>query len=495
MEYTTLAAVDLGSNSFHLEVGRVVDDQVYPLDSLKETVRLGEGLTSDKKLEPAIQEKALAALKRFRERISGMPRASVRVVGTNTLRVAKNAKEFIARAQAAIGFPIEIISGREEARLIYSGVVHSLPLSAHNRLVVDIGGGSTEFIIGHKLRPLTVESLYMGCVSYTRRYFPDGKLDKKSLKAAELAAREQVQAIASRFEKTGWRQAVGSSGTARALAETIRANGHSSGAITGRGLEFLREAMLDAGEMKRLALPGLREERVPVFPGGVAIMSAVFSELDLDEMTVAEGALRQGVLWDLLGRVHHRDIREVTVEQFTRRYHVDQVQAQCVGNLARALHGQLDPGDDEEHFRKRSFLAWAAQLHEIGISISQAGYHKHSAYVLAFGDMPGFSRQEQGWLSNLVLSQRGNLAKMRPAFEDDPDLEMLALTLRIAVIFYRSRRTLKLPRLKLERRSKGFRLEVEPGWLQHQTLIAHALESEHDQWDSVGVSFEVSEKE
>ena len=495
MEYNTLAAVDLGSNSFHLAIGRVVDDQIYPLDSLKETVRLGGGLGADKKLDPAIQEKAIVALRRFHERLQGMPKETVRVVGTNTLRVAKNAKEFLVRAQSAIGFPIEIISGREEARLIYSGVVHSLPLSGHNRLVVDIGGGSTELIIGHKLRPLAMESLYMGCVSFTRRYFPEGRIDKKAMKSAELAAREQVQAIASRYEKVGWKQAVGSSGTARSLAETIHENGHSEGGITRAGLEFLREELLSAGDVRKLSLTGLREERIPVFPGGVAIMSAVFHELGLEEMTVAEGALRQGVLWDLLGRVHHRDIREVTVEQFVKRYHVDQVQAQRVGNLARALHEPLEPGDDETHFRHRAFLAWAAQLHEIGISISQAGYHKHSAYVLAYGDMPGFSRQEQGWLSNLVLAQRGSLAKMSAAFDDDADLMTLALTLRIAVIFHRSRRTLKLPKMKLSRKSKGFRLELEPGWLEHNTLVAHALESEHEQWESVDVNFEVAEKE
>ena len=495
MEYNTLAAVDLGSNSFHLEVGRVVDDQIYPLDAQNETVRLGAGLTSDKRLDPAIQEKAITALKRFRERLTGMPKETVRVVGTNTLRVAKNAKEFLARAESALGFPIEVISGREEARLIYSGVVHSLPLSGHNRLVVDIGGGSTELIIGHKLRPLAMESLYMGCVSYTRRYFPDGKLDKKSLKAAELAAREQVQAIVARYEKVGWKEAIGSSGTARALAEAIHENGHSDGTITEGGLAFLREELQKAGEMKKLSLPGLREERVPVFPGGVVIMSAVFAELGLEEMRVADGALRQGVLWDLLGRVHHRDIREVTVEQFVKRYHLDQAQAQRVGHLARALYKQLEPFEGEAEFRKLSFLGWAVQLHEVGLTISQAGYHKHSAYVLAYADMPGFSRQEQGWLSNLVLAQRGSLGKMRPAFEADPDLQDLALSLRLAVIIHRGRRTLKLPKLKVERKPKGYRLEVERGWLEHNTLVTHALEAEHEQWDTVGVSFDVSEKE
>ena len=495
MEYNTLAAVDLGSNSFHLEIGRVVDQQIYPLDSLKETVRLGAGLTDDKQLDTAIQEKAITALKRFRERLAGMAPETVRVVGTNTLRVAKNSGDFLARAEAALGFPIEVISGREEARLIYSGVVHSLPLSSHNRLVVDIGGGSTELIIGHKLRPIAMESLYMGCVSYTRRFFPDGKLDKKSVKAAELAAREQVQAIVARYEKTGWKEAVGSSGTARALAEAIRENGYSDGGITDTGLAFLREELLKAGDMKKLSMPGLREERVPVFPGGVVIMSAVFDELELDEMRVADGALRQGVLWDLLGRVHHRDIREVTIEQFVKRYHTDQAQAQRVGHLARALYKQLDPHEGEAELRKLSFLSWAVQLHEIGLTISQAGYHKHSAYVLAYADMPGFSRQEQGWLSNLVLAQRGSLGKMREPFEDDPDLQDLAVALRLAVIFCRSRRTIKPPKMKLEHKPKGYRLEVERGWLEHNTLVDHALEGERHEWSSVGVSFEFSEKE
>ncbi|NJD89132.1 MAG: exopolyphosphatase [Betaproteobacteria bacterium] len=493
MEYTTLAAVDLGSNSFHLAVGRVVDDQIYPLDAIKETVRLGAGLDEDRRLDAQTQERALATLRRFRERIAGMPPESVRVVGTNTLRVAKNAREFLDAAEDALGFPIEVISGREEARLIYSGVVHSLPLSDRNRLVVDIGGGSTEFIIGVKLKPKAMESLYMGCVSWTRRFFPDGRIDKKSMKAAELAARLKVQTIVAGFEKTGWREAVGSSGSARSLSEAIVASGIAERGITADGLEWLRERALEAGDVRKLDLPGLREERLPVFAGGLAIMSAVFTELSLTKMTIAEGALRQGVLWDLLGRVHHRDIREVTVDQFVRRYHVDQVQSQRVGRLARELLRQLEPVRDEKGSSAEAFLEWAARLHEIGISIAQGAYHKHSAYILANADMPGFSRQEQGWLSNLVLSQRGRLAKMRAAFEDDGSLATLALCLRLAVIFYRSRRTLRLPPLRLARKGKGFRLEVDGDWLARNTLVAIALQAERDEWDAVGLAFESTE--
>jgi exopolyphosphatase / guanosine-5'-triphosphate,3'-diphosphate pyrophosphatase len=492
MEYTTLGAVDLGSNSFHLAVGRVVDDQIYPLDSLKETVRLGGGLTADKNLDAQAQERALAALKKFSERLAGMPRETVRVVGTNALRVAKNAGAFLRRAEATLGFPIEIISGREEARLIYLGVVHSLPLASHNRLVVDIGGGSTELIIGNKMKPKAMESLYMGCVSFTTRFFPEGRIEKKALKQAELAARAQVQTIAARYEKEGWKEAVGSSGTARSIAEILAKNGQAERGITAAGLAWLRDELLAAGDLRKLSIAGLREDRVPVVAGGTAIMSGVFSELSLSRMTVAEGALRDGVLWDLLGRVHHRDIREVTVDQFVRRYHVDQTQSQRVGHLAKALRGGLKDRDDGLE-SVAIFLDWAVRLHEIGMSIAQGAYHKHSAYILANADMPGFSRQEQGYLSNLVLAQRGKLLKMRAAFDDDPNLATLAFCLRLAVIFHRSRRTLKLPRLAASRDERGFRLEIESGWLANQSLIAVALDAEHAQWDSVGLAFSVVE--
>ncbi len=492
MEYTTLGAVDLGSNSFHLAVSRVVDDQLYPMDALKETVRLGSGLTAEKQLDAHTQERALAALKGFSERLAGMPRQAVRAVGTNALRVAKNAGAFLRKAEGTLGFPIEIISGREEARLIYLGVVHSLPLSNNNRLVIDIGGGSTEIIIGNKLRPKAMESLYMGCVSYTERFFPEGRIEKKALKRAELAAREQVQVIAARFEKTGWREVVGSSGTARSIAEILHRNGQAESGITDAGLAWLREELLAAGDLRKLSLEGLREDRIPVVAGGVAVMSGIFAQLELSDMTVASGALRDGVLWDLLGRVHHRDIREVTIDQFVRRYHVDLAQSHRVDTLAQAfLRGLNEEGPDLQPVAP--FLDWAARLHEIGISIAQGAYHKHSAYILANADMPGFSRQEQGYLSNLVLAQRGKLTKMRAAFDDDPKLAALALCLRLGVIFYRSRRALRLPRLKLARKSKGWRLEIESAWLADQTLIAFALEAEREQWDSVGLSFEIVE--
>jgi exopolyphosphatase / guanosine-5'-triphosphate,3'-diphosphate pyrophosphatase len=491
MEYNTLGAVDLGSNSFHLLVGRVVDDQIYPLDSLKETVRLASGLTDDKRLDVQAQERAIAALRRFSERLAGMPAGAVRVVGTNALRVAKNSADFLRRAEKTLGFPIEVIPGREEARLIYLGVVHSLPLANHNRLVIDIGGGSTEFIIGNRLRPKLMDSLYMGCVSYTTRFFGDGRIDKKAMKQAELAAREQVQTLAARFQREGWREAVGSSGTARSIAEVLQRNGKSDGHLVASGIAWLRDELIAAGELRRISIPGLREDRIPVVAGGVAIMSATFAELELREMTVAEGALRQGVLWDLLGRVHHRDIRDVTIEQFAKRHHVDAAQAQRVTALAQSLIEQL-ARDDASLEPVRHFLDWAGRLHEVGISIAQGAYHKHSAYILANADMPGFSRQEQAWLSNLVLAQRGKLSKMRAAFDADERLAVLAFCLRVAVIVYRSRRTLKLPSLRASRRARAFRLDVDAAWLADQSLIGLALDAERSQWASVGFALDLT---
>ncbi len=492
MEYSTLGAVDLGSNSFHLAIGRVDGDQIYPLDSLKEAVRLGGGVTREKQLTAAVQERALETLKRFSERLAGMPRETVRAVGTNALRVSKNAGAFLREAEKTLGFPIDVISGREEARLIYLGVLHSLPLSTQNRLVVDIGGGSTEFIIGNGPKTRAVESLYMGCVSFTDKFFPEGKIEKKSMKAAELAAREEVQAIGARFEKIGWQEAVGSSGTAKSLAEILVRNGQDETGITAAGLEWLKSALVEAGDLKKVSIEGLREERVPVIAGGAAIMSAVFDELGLESMTVADGALRQGVLWDLLGRVHRADIRDVTVERFVRRYHVDQTQAERVAKLATALLVDFEAATGEPLVGMERYLTWAARLHEIGISISQGAYHKHSAYILANADMPGFSRQEQGWLSNLVLAQRGKLAKMQAAFADDARLAALAFCLRLAVIFHRSRRSLTLPAIHVSRKDKEFRLSIDQAWLDENTLIALALEAERDRWQEAGLGFAVT---
>ncbi|MDP3419719.1 MAG: exopolyphosphatase, partial [Thiobacillus sp.] len=325
--YDTLAAVDLGSNSFRLEVARVAGDQLYPLDSLKETVRLAGGLDDDKKLDDDTQERALACLQRFGERLRGLSPEAIRCVGTSALRIARNADAFLRKAEAALGHPIEIVAGREEARLIYLGVAHSLPASPDRRLVVDIGGGSTECIIGHGLKPHERESLHMGCVNFSKRFFADGVIDKAALKAAEMSARVEVEAVARAFSKANWQQAVGSSGTARALREILEQNGWSERGITADGLAQLRSQMIKAGHIDALELAGLARDRRPVIAGGFAIMAGLFAELGIEQMDVAETAMREGILYDLLGRFHREDMREATVDEFMRRYHIDSQQA------------------------------------------------------------------------------------------------------------------------------------------------------------------------
>ena len=486
--YSTIAAVDLGSNSFRLQVARVVGSQVYPLDSLKEPVRLGAGLTPDKYLDEESQQRALACLKIFSERLRGLPREAVRAVGTNTFRVAKNAPAFLEAAQAALGFPIEIVAGKEEARLIYLGVSHGLPVSEEQRLVVDIGGGSTEFIIGSGYQPQQMESLYMGCVSFSRRFFPDGKINKNELLQAELAARSEILTIAADFSAGRWQHAVGSSGSARALAEIMEQNGLSSSGITREGLAKLRALMLKAGDAKLLQLAGLAPDRIPVLAGGFAIMNSIFTELGIERMDVATGALREGVLYDLIGRFHKHDMREATVREFMRRYHVDPPQAGRVQVLASTLFDQIAHKLDGSIANPRLQVAWAARLHEIGISIAHSGYHRHSAYILANADMPGFSRPEQEQLSLLARAHRGALNKLM-GLVLNPSEWPLILVLRLAVLLCRSRSDVELPPMKLKFGSNGFSLTLNRDWLEHNPLTRALLEDESKEWKSIGISF------
>ncbi|AAZ96999.1 xopolyphosphatase [Thiobacillus denitrificans ATCC 25259] len=485
--YDTLAAVDLGSNSFRLEVARVAGDQLYPLDSLKETVRLAAGLQDDKILDGAARERALACLRRFGERLRGLPAEAVRCVGTSTLRVARNADAFLAEAEAALGHPIEIVAGREEARLIYLGVAHSLPASPDRRLVVDIGGGSTEFIVGHGLKPHERESLHLGCVHFSRRFFEQGAVSRAALKAAELSARAEVERIAHAFGRGNWQQAVGSSGTARALRDILEQSGWSAGGITRDGLDRLRDALLAAGDVERLELPGLSRDRRPVIAGGFAIMAGLFAELGIEQMDVAETAMREGILYDLLGRFHADDMREATVAEFARRYHVDAGQAERVGRTVLRLFAATGREDDND----ARVLGWAARLHEIGLSVSHSGYHRHSAYILENADMPGFSRTEQARLALLARAQRGALTKVAAVAAgavDERDRRAIWL-LRQAVILCRSRADPRLAEVSAESTSKRFCLTLPPGWLEQRPLTQRALDDEIQHWQALGLKY------
>ena len=488
--YDTLAAVDLGSNSFRLEVARVTGDQLYPLDSLKETVRLAGGLAADKQLDETTRTRALDCLQRFGERLRGLSPETVRCVGTSTLRIARNADVFIRQAEAALGHPIEIVAGREEARLIYLGVAHSLPASPDRRLVVDIGGGSTELIIGHGLKPHERESLHMGCVNFSQRFFAGGVIDKAALKAAEVAARVEAEILAKAFSKANWQQAIGSSGSARALREILEQNGWSARGITADGLAQLRAQFIKAGHVDALELPGLSRDRRPVIAGGFAIMAGLFAELGIEQMDVAETAMREGILYDLLGRFHRQDMREVTVDEFMRRYHVDPQQAARVKRAALKLLVAAGGGDENDV----RFLDWAAGLHEIGLSVSHGGFHRHSGYILENADMPGFSRSDQARLALLARAQRGALAKL-PQFSADavlPDNDrLLVWLLRQAAILCRSRADAPLPDVTVDASSKRFRLTLPEGWLASRPLTQRALEEEAAHWHATGITYTV----
>lgn len=490
MEHELIAAVDLGSNSFRLQVGQIRGNQIYELDGLKETVRLGAGLGLDKQLDGVSQLRALNALSKFGERLRGFRPEAVRAVATNTLRVAKNGASFLVQAEAALGFPIEVIAGREEARLIYLGVAHTLPNPRQQQLIVDIGGGSTEFIIGKNFKPLQLESLYMGCVSYSLRYFPDGQIDKKSFQEAELAAGQELQTIVQNFRETGWETAVGSSGTARAIVDLLEENGFAEQGITRKGVERLTEALIRAGNVNQARLEGMRSDRTPVLPGGLAIMSALFKAFELEQMTFSDGALRLGVLYDLLGRNHHDDLREATVKHFTRRYGVDQVQAKRVEATALALLRQIMPAANDPENDDALFLSWAARLHELGISIAHSSYHKHSAYILENADMPGFSKRDQARLARLVLGHRGKLERLQPLARD-PVEWLLIFCLRTAVVLHRARDNQPLPPFEAAATSKGYLLGVPPGWLAEVPLTAAVLEDEARQWNGLGINFKV----
>jgi len=492
--HETLAAVDLGSNSFHLQIGRVVDGQVYPLDAVREVVRLGAGLTEDKRIDRATQARALEALRKFAERLRGFPRQAVRAVGTNALRVAKNSPQFLREARETLGFPIEVIAGREEARLIYLGVANSTPPAPHRRLVVDIGGGSTEFIIGTGLEPELTESLYMGCVSWSLRFFPDGRVDKGRMKKAELAASQELAGIAREYRATGWQEAIASSGTARSIEAILRESGFAAEGITRQGLGELRALLVKYEKADPDRIAGLRPNRALVLPGGVAIMCAVFDALGVDAMQVSEGALRHGVLYDLLGRVEHRDMREATIAQFMRRYHVDAAQADRVRGVALGIYDALTISRREEVARDedadRMLLDWAARMAEIGLSIAHAEYHKHSAYVLQNADMPGFSRMEQQRLARIVLAHRGRLSKVRDSGLEGSDWT-LVFALRIASLILRNRADNKVPFLRVAGDAAGFAMELPQSWLDENPLSAAALETETGSWKAVDMRLEI----
>jgi exopolyphosphatase/guanosine-5'-triphosphate,3'-diphosphate pyrophosphatase len=475
-------------------VARYTHGQLVILDRLREMVRLGAGLEADGRLNKDVAARALACLERFGQRLRDMRPDSVRVVGTNALRRARRKQAFIERAREALGHPIEIVSGMEEARLIYSGVSHTMPAGPGRRLVCDIGGGSTEIIIGEGLEPLEMESLQIGCVRVSEEFFADGRMSQKRIQRARVAARQAIEPYQAAFRRRGWDEAVGSSGTVRAIGDSIRELDPGAVHIGADGLERVIHELGNVEHIHDLKLAALTDDRKLSFAGGVAILSEVFEQLGIESMKVADGAMREGLLYDLLGRYTEEDARDRTVRSMQERYHVDRGQAERVESTAAGFLSQVEEDWSLQDPAVEQILRWAARLHEIGLDVAHSGYHRHGSYLLANADMAGFPREEQKLLAIMVGSHR-----KKPAIEDADELippwdkraPAMTLLLRLAVLLHRGRSSVALPEIKITPRADSLELRFPPDWLDDHPLTIADLQSEIEQLKGVGFRLRV----
>jgi len=488
-----MAAVDLGSNSFHMVVARLQQGQLAIVDRLREMVRIASGLDARGGLDPGAQERALDCLRRFGERLRDMQAHQVRVVGTNTLRRARRAESFLTMAEEALGHPVEIISGIEEARLIYVGVSHHVPNAEGQMLVIDIGGGSTELIIGKGYEPQHLESLFIGCVELSSRFFSEGKVTAKRFAKARLAARLELRPVIAGFRSLGWDAAVGSSGTIRAAERVARSLGLIEGGLTVDALESLIGEIIRAKNIRNLRLPDFDVQRAPVFSGGLAILVEVMAGLEIDQLQVSDGSLREGLLYDMLGRIQHQDARDRSISAMQQRYHVDGAQASRVEATALSLLEQIQEswGLQEESLER--ILGWSARLHEVGLDIAHSKYHQHGAYLIANADLPGFGRLEQQLLAILVGCHRRKIERFDT--QEIPGMRKqafrLMILLRLAVLLNRSRSPVESPEIQLKPSSRGLEIRFPEEWLARNHLTRADLDQERVWLQSVGLKLKV----
>lgn len=492
-----LAAVDLGSNSFHMVVARYMLGQLRVVDRLRETVRLAEGLDGKGGLTPVVRQRAFECLSRFGQRIRDIPPQRVRAVATNTVRALSAPQAFLVPAETALGHGIEVIAGREEARLVYLGVAHAQPPKPDQlRLVIDIGGGSTECIIGAGFDAIERESLQVGCVASTRRFFGSGKLSRKKWREALIEVSAEFQQFTGTYRALGWHETLGSSGTNKAIGEICAAMKLTKGAVTAEALPVVRDRLLQAGHIDAIDLPGLSEERRPIIAGGILVLEAAFDALGMQRMAVSKAALREGVLYDMVGRASEDDPRDTSVAALMHRYGVDVEQATHVADTALQLFDQVAPawelGADD-----RLMLAWAARLHEIGLVIAHSQYHVHGAYLLENSDIAGFSRQEQQFLASLVRTHRRRIPKS--AFNALPDRLLAparrnAALLRLAVLLHRAHEAEAIPRLDAIAEGPALKIALSGRWLESRPLLRADLEGEPDDMQALGIAlaFEAS---
>lgn len=471
-----IAAIDLGSNSFHMIIARWDNDQLILLDRLRDSVRLGWGLEADGTLSTEARDRAMACLEKFGECLRGYPSRSVRIVGTKTLRSIVDSRQFLHDAQARLGHPVEIISGDEEARLVYLGVAHCIAPYAGKRMVVDIGGGSTEIILGEGMAPLLKESLNMGCVAISKKFFFEGRVTDKAIKKARIACLQEIEPITDVFLEQGWQEVLGASGTIKTVARVCASSGWSDGTITAESLDKIIQLYRAHGSTD-LKIPGLSDDRQTVFLGGVIVLQALFESLNLERMAAAEWALREGLLYDLKGRLENHDIRQASVDALAKRFHVNKEKSARVEQTALLLLDQVADTWNLNINETAKLLRWSSRLYSVGLDIAHSDYHKHSAYIVEHVDLAGCSRVEQLQLAALVLAHRKRFpVKQFPM--DNTALVQVAILLRMAVIFHRGRKRNGLPLLKLFARDKQLILSLPVAWLDENPLTAADLETE-----------------
>lgn len=484
-----IAAIDLGSNSFHMIVARWDNGQLNLLDRLREPVRMGFGLQEDGSLSDDARERALACMERFGECLRAYPSRSVRIVGTKTLRSIKDSRQFLADAEQRLGHPVEIISGDEEARLIYLGVAHCIAPGKGNRIVMDIGGGSTEVILGEGMNTLLKESLNMGCVAITKKFFSEGKANEKLITKALIACLQELEPVKDEFLERGWKQVLGASGSIKAVAKVCETNGWSDGTITLDSLEKIIAIYLDHGKLDA-QIAGLSEDRQPVFLGGVLVLSALFEALELKQMIAADWALREGLLFDQKGRLENHDIRQASVDALAVRFHVNMDKAKAVEKTALNLLEQVAQSWQLTADDASKLLGWAARLYQVGLDIAHNDYHKHSAYIVQHVDLAGCSRVEQTQLAALVFAHRKRFpAKSFPL--DNTDLVRLAIILRIAAIFHRGRIKDGTPAINLSVDKKRVDVHLPNNWLDQHPLTYADLETEQRHLGDIGYELTV----
>lgn len=498
---TLLAAIDLGSNSFRLEIGRLDHGHVQRVEYIKETVRQGNGLDDERNLSADAMQRGWDCLARFSERLGGFKRSQVRAVATQTLREARNRDIFIIKANQLLGFPIDVISGREEARLIYVGVAHLLPQSTERRLVIDIGGRSTELILGRGYGSQRTESYRLGSVAWSMKYFDNGRLNAANFERAQIAAQAILDEAVASFSPSQWDIAYGSSGTVGAVADILVAKGFPAGTITREGLQWLYESLLRAGHIDKVIMEGLKEDRRAVIGGGVAILRSLFDLLDLSALVVAEGALRHGLLFDLLDRqAIGTDVRAASITRLATKFSTDTAHGERIAAattllltslLQRTIQTQGMTQTHQDRLLRKA--RWAAQVHEIGARISHTDYHKHGAYILDNADAPGFAQHELHRLSQLVYGHRGKLKKLSDMLQD-ADFLLQLMALRLAIILCHARRAPDMQGIHLQATDIGFTLLTTLAWQKSYPQSTHLLHEESAGWAKVGINLTVEIK-